>query len=145
MKATSLWQMPHAATRTTTSPGPGARSPTSSMPSGAPKDRQTAALIAGTPSRNPVATECAFIQGDAEPRPVADGEVTIRAHPDRLGQHEVPPGWCPARRVEGVLEVRAATDAGGQVQVRQQADAVGPGVRAEQPALGEHVLGDRPC
>src|SRR5690242_14584677 len=99
----------------------------------------------GLPSGNPVAPECVVVQDDAEPGLVADDKLAIGADLDRLGQHEVPPGRGPAWRVEWVLEERSAANAGGQVQVRQQADAVGPGVRAEHPALGQHVLREGPC
>src|SRR6266545_603192 len=45
MKATSLWQIAHAASCTETSPGPGPRSSTSSTFSGSPNAWQTAAFI----------------------------------------------------------------------------------------------------
>src|ERR1019366_8288213 len=56
--------------------------------------------------------------------------------PAPAGPGEVTPPLGPARRVIRELDLRAAADARRDIQVRHQAQAVGPGVRGE-PAVAE--------
>ena len=82
----------------------------------------------------------------AMPSPGAGGtrRTPSATGPDRLGEERVAPLGRPARRVVRELEERAAADPGRDVQVGQQADAVGPGVRGEPAVAGEGQLGERP-
>src|SRR5271166_7001866 len=76
------------------------------------------------------------VDAGAQARSVGDGQVTFGVDPDRRGEEEVAAFGGPAGRVVGELDVRAAAHAGHHVQVGQQAEAVGPGVRGE-PAVPE--------
>ena len=76
------------------------------------------------------------------PRPGSRGHlqqpVGIRHH--RLGEHEVTPRRRPAGRIVGELQKRAAADAGAHMQVGEQADPVGPGVRGEPAVAPQREL-----
>ena len=63
-----------------------------------------------------------------------DAVLAVGIDTDRLGEEEVAALLGPAGRVIGELYVGAAAQAGHHVQVGQQAEAVGPGVRGE-PAV----------
>ena len=80
------------------------------------------------------------------PRPGSVGtcRTPSASGPDRLGEEGVPPLRRPARRVVGELDVRAAADAGRDVEVGQQPEPVRPRVRCEPATAGECQLGHRP-
>ena len=71
-------------------------------------------------------------------------EQPIGVGADGLGQEGVAALGGPAGRVVRELEERPAADTGRHVQVGEQADAVGPGVRREPAVAGERELADRP-
>src|SRR5262245_24804801 len=100
--------------------------------------------MSGRPSRQSPAVHRGFVNSHAEPGLPGHGDVPGGVDEQRLGQEEIAPALGPAGRVVGELEVGAAAGAGRHVQVGQQAEPVGPGVRGEPavPQLGE--LGDGP-
>lgn len=75
-------------------------------------------------------------------RPGPAGPLGVRPH----GRQEegISSLGRPAGRVVGELHERTAADAGDDVQVGQQPDAVGPGVRGEPSVPSEGDLGDGP-
>src|SRR5690606_37997898 len=90
-----------------------------------------------------VAADRVLVEHDAEARLVGHRDGAVGLDPDGLGEHEVAPLAGPPRRVVGELDVRPAAHAGDDVQVGQQADAVGPGVGREPAVGGQRQLTDR--
>ncbi len=79
-----------------------------------------------------------------EAGPLRDTQQAIGVGPDRLGEEGVTAFGRPARRVVRELDERAAADTRGDMQVRQQSEPVGPGVRGEPPIARQRDLRDRP-
>ena len=80
------------------------------------------------------------------PRPGLSGTTRspCGVHFEPLAEHEVPPRRDPRRGIEGILEIRAAPDAGREMKVHQQPDPVRPRVRGEPPRLRQDELGEGP-
>ena len=84
------------------------------------------------------------VDAGAEAGGVGDGQIAFGVDADRLSQEEVAAFGGPAGRVVRELDVGAAAHAGYHVQVGQQAEAVGPGVRGEPAVPQQGQFGDGP-
>ena len=81
-----------------------------------------------------------LVQHDTQPRRIGHGDRAIGRHADRLGQDAVAGLWHPARRLVGILDGMVPWPGSVDVQVDQEAQAIGPGVRrVAQPTLAATV------
>src|SRR5579862_9315421 len=97
---------------------------------------------ASSEARHGVALHQLLVELDAEAGPVGDREATVAVDPDLFREHLAEGRGRPARRLVRKLEPGAVRDGGDEVQVREQPDSVGPGVRREEQAGGLGQRGD---
>src|SRR5262245_65617637 len=88
--------------------------------------RTPSAVIAAATSTHLVARNRCHCQPGSKTRAGGYGDASLGVDPERLLQEEVATLYGPTGRIEGELEERPGTNAGGGVQVGQEGQAVGP-------------------
>src|SRR3954466_2855955 len=143
--------MPISSRRCTRASSVCASSPAGNVPS--PRMSSSPSMRGGRLRLRSAATSCSGHRcwwmskeaiGELEPQSgaVGDCDEPVRTYADGLRKHEVAAFGRPAGWVVRKLEVGAAADTGGEVEVGEKADAVRPRVRREEvPACG-HALGE---